>query len=263
MAGDLVVVSMNLAGKVRIWQLPGDMDKEDLKGISNLTATREFTVENATGTLLKIVPPRVSGVGDVYIVVACLDGTCSYIATGISTPKATKDPTNAGTVISSWSKPGVIAMSLAWHPSTKNLAVGRQDGLVEIVGEKNHRLVGSHETPVRAISYTPDANLLVSGSDEGMIVVWDTSRSIPAMVNHVTKAHDSWILSLSMMDDSRRFVTGSADCKLNVWSVGQMNQALHTFSCDDTVWSLANLNDPPRLVAGSEQGGLQIYSLEP
>lgn len=267
MAGDLLVVSMDLAGKVRIWQLPEDMDKNpplsESTEVSLLSAVSEFTVENATGTCMKIVPPLVSGLGDVYLAVACLDGTVACVATGIATPKATKDPTEAGTVVETWSKPGAIAMSLAWHPTKKHLAIGRQDGLVEIVGEKPHRLVGCHETPVRALSFTPDGHLLVSASDEGMLAVWDTSRAIPALVHHVVQAHDSWILSLTMLSDSRRFVTGSADAKLNVWSVGQMDQALHTFSCGGAVWSSANLQEPPRLVAGSDSGDLHIYSLEP
>jgi hypothetical protein len=70
MAGDLLVVSMDLAGKVRIWQLPEDMDKNpplsESTEVSLLSAVSEFTVENATGTCMKIVPPLVSGLGDVY-----------------------------------------------------------------------------------------------------------------------------------------------------------------------------------------------------
>ena len=123
---------------------------------------------------------------------------------------------------------------MAWHPTKKNLAIGRQDGLVEILGDRPHRLVGIHETPVRSVSFTPDGNLLISASDEGMLAVWDVSRAIPALVHHVVKAHDSWILNSTMLSDSRRFVTSSADRKLNVWNVGQMDQALHTFTCDGT-----------------------------
>eukprot|EP00980_Cylindrotheca_fusiformis_P000710 scaffold168_cov124-Cylindrotheca_fusiformis.AAC.10 len=267
MAGDLLVVSMDLAGKVRIWKLPEDMDNKDESSssteVANLVAVSEFTVDAATGTCVRILPPKVSGVGDVCIAVALLNGTVACIATGIATPKAKKDPTEAGTILEVLSKPGAIAMSMAWHPSEKYLAIGRQDGLVDIVGGKPHRLIGCHESPVRALNYTPDGHLLVSGSDEGMLAVWDTSRATPALVHHVVQAHDSWILSLTVLSDSRRFVTGSADAKLSVWSVGQMDQPLHTFSGDGALWSSANLQDPPRLVTGSEEGGLHIYSLEP
>lgn len=265
MAGDLLVVSMDLAGTVRIWKLAEDMDKASSKSteIVHAAAISEFTLNDATGTCFKILPPSVSGGGDVCIAVTCLDGTVARVATGIATPKATKDPMQGGTVVETMSKKGSIAMSLACHPSKKHLAIGRQDGLIEVIGDKPHRLVGCHESPVRALSFTPDGHLLVSCSDEGMLAVWDTSRATPALVHHVVQAHDSWILSLSMLSDSRRFVTGSADAKLNVWSVGQMDQALHTFSADGSVWSSANLKEPPRLVTGSESGDLHIFSLEP
>jgi WD40 repeat protein len=274
-AGDLVVASLELSGRVRIWSLPENMDDELLSGndpvqSQKLKAAHEFFLEDATGTFLQICPPKVSGIGDVQIAMACLDGTIAIVATGLATPKATKDPKEAGTILDRWSKPGSIAMSGDWHPSQKTLAVGRQDGLVEIIGGKPHRLI-QHETPVRAVAYTPDGNLLVSASDEGMLCVWDVSRSIPVLVHHVTQAHISWVLSVSTLQDSRRFITAGADRKLNVWNVGQMDQAQHSFTSDDTVWTIhasstkkqLTNEQPPRLVSGSEQGGLQIYSLEP
>jgi WD40 repeat protein len=281
MAGDLLVVAMDLSGAIRIWSLPEDMDEEIVNGDQSspspteptpLKADQEFLVPNATGTCVQICPPKVSGVGDVSIAVACLDGTVAVVATGISTPKATKDPTEVGTVMDVWSKTGSIAMSGDWHPSKRNLAIGRQDGLVEIMGKKPHRLI-HHEAPVRAVSFTPDGNLLMTGSDDGMLAVWDVSRAIPVLVHHVVQAHASWILSMTALADSRRFISCGADRRLHVWSVGQMDQSMHSFTCDDTVWTIhaattqqrttANAQkQPPRLVSGSEHGGIQIYSLE-
>jgi WD40 repeat protein len=279
MAGDLLVASMDLSGKVRIWLLPEDMDEEVVNSDQAppvepqpVDVAHEFHVPDATGTCLLICPPKISGVGDIHVAVPCLDGTIKIVSSGISTPKATKDPVEAGTIIERWSRGGSIAMSGDWHPSKKTLAVGRQNGLVEILGGKSHRLI-HHEAPVRAVSFTPDGNLLMSGSDDGMLAVWDVSRAAPVLVHHVVHAHSSWILSLAPLSDSRRFLSCGADRRLHVWKLGQMDQALHSFTCDDTVWTIhaastqqrqaaGSPQQPPRLVAGSEQGGLQIYSLE-
>lgn len=285
-AGDLLVVSMDLAGKVRIWQLPETMDDDALESSTSdaanptapqhIAADQEFVVENATGTTLQICPPTVIGVGDVKLAIPRLDGSVAIVATGIQTPKthAKKTPTPAGSITDVWSKAGSIAMSTCWYPGHNSMVAGRQDGLVEILGERPHRLV-HHEAPVRAVAITPDANLLITTSDDGMLAVWDLGRPVPALVHHVVEAHGSWILSLTALSDSRRFLTCGADRKLHVWSAGQMHQSLHSFTCDDMVWTIHAAAPsqrgvgttqgaiPPRLVSGSENGNLQIYSLEP
>lgn len=265
MAGDLVVTSLDLTGRVRVWTCAAeflDAVEDDTKRVK---ASHEFTVEGATGTVMACCPPNLSGHGNVAVAVACLDGTVAMVATGLATPKATKEPSPAGTVLDKWGS-GSIAMSIAWHPSQHILVVGRKDGLVDILPSTKkgpHRLV-RHGTPVRAVAYTPDAQLLITGSDEGLLCVWDIHRKVPTLVHHVVKAHSSWIMSVSVLSDSRRFVTCGSDRKIHVWSVGQIYAPMHTFQSDGTVWTthVTPQRDPQRLITGSEDGWLQIYSLE-
>ena len=157
----------------------------------------------------------------------------------------------------------------------KSIAVGRKDGLVEVLGDRSHRLI-QHEAPVRSVTFTPDGNLLVTASDDGMVSVWDNSRAgSPVLVHHVVQAHATWVLNLVALSDSRRFVSCGADQKLRVWGFSEMdNQALHSFTSDDVVWTMdaltiksSNLSSAQqstltRLVTGSENGGLHIYTLE-
>jgi hypothetical protein len=307
-AGDLLVASLDLSGTVRLWSLPEDMDEERITSAAaaadpqqqQLLAAHEFLVEDATGTFLHLCPANVAGDGDVKLAVACLDGSIAIVATGLTTPKSTKEASTAGTILERWASrdaSGSIALSGEWHPTKRNcLALGRQDGLVEIFGEagrnsntKKHCRLAHHEAPVRALAFTPDGHLLISGSDDGMLCLWDVSRSSivsssplltpPVLVHHAVRAHASWILALTPLHDSRRFVSCGSDRRLHVWSVGQMDQASHTFTTDETVWtidatkSLSSNNKgpirqsssnalPPRLVSGREDGSLQIFSLE-
>jgi len=297
-AGSLIVVSSDLSGKIRIWILPEDMDNElsriDFSSGSTPNNTnnnddnndddsadkpaspeiaQEFCVENATGTCVKIMPPNASGVGDIFLAVPCLDGTIAIVATGLSTPKSTKDPIAAGVIVERWSKAtSSVALSGDFHPKKKDFAVGRQDGLVEIFGKRSHRLI-QHEAPVRSVSFTPDGNLLVTSSDDGMICTWDISRAVPVLVQHVVQAHATWVFNLVSLFDSRRFLSCGADRQLHVWSFGKMDQALHTFTTDDVVWAVDALTTrnqsnfsqnqtQTRLITGSENGGLHIYTLE-
>jgi WD40 repeat protein len=272
-AGDLVVISLELGGKVRVWSFTEDMDDKGggpaaAEGnFKQVRALFEFEVANATGTTLQVCPPALSGVGDVAVAVGCLDGTISIVATGLATPGAKKDPTPAGTVLDTWGSRGsAVPLSLCWHPVTSHtLAVGRQDGVVDILTatKKNQHRLTQHSTPVRGLAFTDDGNLLMAGSDEQLMCIWDVSRKTPTLVHHVLQAHKSWFLDISPLTDSRRFVTVGADRTLHVWNVGQLYQPLHTFQVDQSVYSVqrgpAGL---PRLVTGSDTGWLQVFSLE-
>lgn len=189
-----------------------------------------------------------------------------------------KEPSPPGAVLDVWGSRGsAIGLSLSWHPTANNnkmLAVGRQNGVVDLLTEtrKNqHRLSQRHRHPVRAISFTDDGHLLVSGDDAGLLCVWDISRCSaqmpPALVHHVLNAHThGWILGMTTLPDSRRFITTGTDRKISVWNVEQItqNQATHTFHTDHDVTTIARGcgSHPKRFVTGSDTGWLQMYSLE-
>ena len=161
MAGDLLVSSLDMAGRVRLWKLSEDEDEDkagsnDTTGTSNnkpktVRAENEFRIEDATGTVLMMCPPRWMGPGkDVSVAVACLDGTVAQIATGWVTPsrkldgdgdgnddgttvsKATSPP---GTLLDRWGSRGSsIALSIASHPVVRGVvAIGRQDGILDTI----------------------------------------------------------------------------------------------------------------------------------
>jgi len=167
---------------------------------------------------------------------------------------------------------------MTWHPTKCLLAVGRMDGAVDLYstghddnnnnnynsdssGRRLHRL-HHHSSPVRAVAFTPDGQILLTGSDEGMLCVWDMNRKNgPALVHHVVLAHKSWILDVSPVD-KRRFVTSGADQQIHVWSLGQGYAPLHTFHCDSIPWTIYANGNNERLVTGTDHGWLQISSLD-
>ena len=281
MAGDVVVASLDLSGRVRVWTCPAeelimaDQDQQQQQQVpitiiepKQIKALHEFVVTNATGTLLKLCPPKLTGNGPIMVAVALLDGSIVMVATGLVTPKsaphdATKEAGMILQYLGTSNNTGSIAMSMAWHPNQAILAVGRKDGLIDILPlskQGNSHCLIQHGSKVRAICYTPDGQLLISASDDGFLAVWDVNRKSPTLVHHVVDAHSSWILDVTPLSDSRRFVTAGADGKLHVWSVGQIYAPMHTFQTTEQIWTLSSSRD--RLVCGSEHGWLQIYSLE-
>lgn len=350
-AGQMLVASMEMAGRIRIWQLDAldddHVDKKDSPSNSSsprsIKSTHEFVASQATGTTLLWCPPRLFGNGPVLLATACLDGTIAFIASGCSTPATANTTTTAastskkelvpGTVVATAGSSGTsLAMSLVFSPTDKMLVAGRQDGSVDMfqwsstTNASNHNNNASKgtmdlspprlirllphvmESPVRAVSFTTDGQLIMAGSDQGMICIWNligTTNSKhhqqpqnqhhhhhhhtppPQLVHHVLQAHSSWILDLVAIDP-RRFVSCGMDQQLHVWNVGQIYQPAHSFSSDHVAWTLSTIplassasssmagaaststNATPlsqqheqfRLVTGSEQGWLQVYSLD-
>jgi WD40 repeat protein len=267
MAGDFVFVSLELAGRVRVWSLKeSEFDISKSEPPRHLRATHEFVVDGATGTLLKVCPPNLNGDGDLTVAVACLDGSVAIVSLGLATPKAKNEATTAGTVLDRWGMGSSTPMSLCWHPSKNVLAVGRSDGLVDIIPATRkglHRLP-HHSYPVRAVAFTPDGQLLISGSDDGYLAVWDINRQSPTLVHHVVRGHTSWILQVSTLHDSRRFVTCGADRNIHVWQLDQMHAPIHTFHCDGNVQDICGLKrgEQQRLCSGSDNGWIQIFSVD-
>jgi len=269
-AGAILIISLDFTGRLRVWTL----EDEDFVGAAaaesegepkQLRAKDEFVVENATGTLLAATPPNLAGNGDLTAAVACLDGSISIVALGMATPNAKKEPSPVGTILYRWGS-GSTPMSLCWHPTQLKIAIGRKDGVVEIITptkKGQHRLT-HHSGPVRTVGFTPDGQLLMTGSDDGSLAVWDVNRQVPTVVHHVVNAHASWILGISPLADSRRFVTAGADGKIHVWQLGTMHAPSHTFHIDQTSWTIcaSHRTEPQRLVSGSDKGWIQVFSMD-
>jgi WD40 repeat protein len=66
---------------------------------------------------------------------------------------------------------------VAYHPEGKLIAVGERDGVAihdATTGKVVHRFVG-HRGIVRRLAFTPDGHHLVSGGNDGSLLVWDMS----------------------------------------------------------------------------------------
>lgn len=297
-AGNVVVAGMDLAGIARLWELDENFDQDEGETATDksssaveLLPTVELTLPQATGTSLALAPPRsiMPDLKCLLIAVAFLDGSVSLVSTGIKVPTAVDDGKlrlpEAGTVVQSWSPGAPLACRLVFRPNMPQLAVSRQDGTIDLVPisssasteeskQRLHRLSQLATAPSRALSFTTDGSLLVAGNDQGRLMIWDVARpsGVPAVVNHQVEATagSSWLWQLSPLD-GRRFLSLATDRTIRVWQVDQIHhQPLHSFTSSDDIrlWSISgqalesNHNPhPPRMVAGSENGWLQVYSL--
>jgi WD40 repeat protein len=293
-AGDVLVVGMDLGGVLRIWTLDEFLDDAADSNLQTEAPTRvpptvEIPLPQATGTLVQWAPPRFMKSSVLLVAVAFLDGSVALVSTGLAVAQHDAEATSttklpaAGTVMASWGSGLPLACCLCFRPQTAQLAVSRQDGSVELIDHTSidnsrrgrvHRLSQLATAPARALCFTTDGHLLVGGNDLGRLVVWDVSRTPAAVVNHQSQAckgSAAWLWHVVPLDD-RRLVTLATDASLSVWQVDSLHhQPLHAFGGGGDalkLWSVsrrglpgARLSHPPRLVAGSENGCFQVYSI--
>ena len=299
-AGNVIVAGMDISGILRLWELDENLDQSSSDDQQHDVAPLvELTVPQATGTAIALAPPRtiMPHLKCLLVAVALLDGSVSLISTGIAVPTTTTTAADAqqvpaaGTVVESWSTGSALACRLVFRPNMAQLAVSRQDGTVDLIPmssssstaptpeeggkQRLHRLSHLTAAPARALTFTTDGALLIAGNDHGRIIIWDVTRpnGVPAIVNHqvqATTGTSAWLWQFAAVD-GRRFLSLATDRTIRVWQVDQIHhQPLHSFTSSDDIrlWSISRPAlgsktnpHPPRLVAGSENGWLQVYSL--
>lgn len=297
-AGPEIIAGMRFDGLVSIWKRneqplypsveDGNRPLESSPVIT--TPIVEFRVEDALGTTIKLINPTVSGYSSHGIVMClgCVDGSIKMIASGVGIPdprKCNDDSkcTEAGTVLDHVGAGNSVALSISLHPVHHlTFAVGRKNGIIDIFSsgrnmgadeifgrfQRTHRLTHHSGAPVRSICFTPDGTLLISACDQGHIYIHDVSSFEKSqtirMVAAILNAHTSYILSISSLPDSKRFLTCSADKTVKVWDISTPNSGpIHTFTGHDKIiWSLSSSLDGKRCVSVGDDGLLQIYSTD-
>ena len=110
------------------------------------------------------------------------------------------------------------AFALAFDPSGSALAVGRQDGFVEVYDvESLERLLRfpASEGSVWALAYSPDGSMIATGGNDGSVRLFDREGA-PLLV---LRAHELIVSGLSFSADGTRLASASADGIVRVWAL--------------------------------------------
>jgi WD40 repeat protein/serine/threonine protein kinase len=73
-----------------------------------------------------------------------------------------------------------------------------------------------HGAPVRSVSFSADGKMIVSGSHDNTVKVWDadSGRSL-----NTFRGHDSWVRSCAFSPDGRTVVSAGHDHRATLWNV--------------------------------------------
>ena len=130
------------------------------------------------------------------------------------------------------------ALNRAWHKIRERL-----------------RLEG-HRDSVYAVSFSPDGERLVSGSDDATLRLWDLDGN---PIGGPLAGHRDGVLSVSFSPDGERIVSGSDDAMLRLWDRDGNPIGAPLEGHRARVWSVSFSPDGERLVSGSDDATLRLW----
>ncbi|KAF8309560.1 WD repeat-containing protein 61 [Clavulina sp. PMI_390] len=165
-----------------------------------------------------------------------------------------------------------FGMFVAYSPDGGRIALSTDQGGVFVFDIQSKSLVHSfpgHATCVRSLAWSADSQLLLSGSDDKRMVLYDT-RSASASANSSEgvvasmAGHSSWVLSTDFSLDSRLAASGSSDGTVKIWDIGG-RQCVSTLSDNaGEVWGVSWKPVPSAgngaLVSSGEDGKLRFWA---
>jgi len=123
-------------------------------------------------------------------------------------------------------------------------------------GEELLRLEG-HTGAVMSAEFSPDGELILTGSDDGSYRVWDANSG--RLVDEVEVNPASLVTQASFSPDGKRIVTSSYDEQVRIWDAdsGSLRQTLvgHTEFVNDANFS----PDGSRVVTASDDGTARMW----
>lgn len=139
--------------------------------------------------------------------------------------------------------------------------------------DRQQFVLADHEQPVVAMAFSPDSLSLVSGDKDGVVRIWDLSRSGERPIGKVWGRHDDSVQSVVFSADNRWVATGSSDGSALLCDLGKQDPKVACTALKPTtdstrdgsrlaVWVIAFDPENKYLATGGQGGIAWLWPLE-
>ncbi|KAI9595074.1 WD40-repeat-containing domain protein [Syncephalis fuscata] len=189
------------------------------------------------------------------------DGT--YLATGGMDGKVHVWQVPSGTLVVTLDGPEEIEW-INWHSKGNILLAGARDTTLwmwQVPSGRCMHVFAGHSDAVTCGQFTRDGKAIVSGSEDGSLIVWDpkTAAAVTRITGDDARFHSGVVTALAVNHDSTLVATGASDntVKLIHLHNGQILGSLENNT--DAVESVDFNDNMPLLAAGSLDGTVNIW----
>jgi len=150
------------------------------------------------------------------------------------------------------------------------VAEGNSIRIVNLETLREESTLLGHSNSVRSVAYSPNGALIVSGSWDGEMRIWDARKG---EVLYVSKAHRGSVETVSFSSDSLKVVSGGRDQTCKVWDAENGKQIFiedplgntpvtdnrRQITNTSSIASAAFSPDNERIVTGDFDGGVKVF----
>lgn len=143
--------------------------------------------------------------------------------------------------------------SLSEYPTLTPIAT-----LIEILSQiQEYHQWTAHKTTIKTVSFNPDGSRLVSGSDDGVIKIWDKQGKL-----HKSFSHQGVIYNLKYTLDGEKIISASDSGTLKIWTKeGDLIQTLASEK-NTPIYSFGISPDSQLIASGGKYGTIKIWDIQ-
>jgi COMPASS component SWD3 len=129
-----------------------------------------------------------------------------------------------------------------------------------IIGDGLKYSFTGHCDSINCIAMSPNGKILVSGSEDGTIGLWNLPQGKPI---GTLEEHEAGVRAIAFSPDGKMLVSASADNTINVWQMPKVKTPAYTLTGhSDWVKCLAISPDSKILASGSQDKTIKLWKLD-